>query len=107
MLLLQLNKLPENRRKLQNPDGLALSSLRRLAPQLVVGSMSVSSLTVNGLLFECPEPVRLDIFLSLQGLNAKSVVVELNGEAVIHSAFTSVHVKAGDALEIVKIVAGG
>lgn len=52
-------------------------------------------------------PCPLDIFLQNQGFLPKSVVVELNGEAVAPSEFSNYKVKEGDRLEIVKIVAGG
>ena len=37
----------------------------------------------------------------------RSVVVELNGEAVPPSEFAERQLKAGDSMEIVKVVAGG
>ena len=52
-------------------------------------------------------PCPLDQFLEDQGFLPKSVVIELNGEAVSPSEFKSHMVKEGDSLEIVKIVAGG
>jgi thiamine biosynthesis protein ThiS len=44
---------------------------------------------------------------SSQNLLPRSVVVEHNGEAVAPSEFSKRPIKAGDTLEIVKIVAGG
>ena len=52
-------------------------------------------------------PCPLDQFLEAQGFLPKSVVIELNGEAVSPSEFKSHIVKEGDSLEIVRIVAGG
>ena len=52
-------------------------------------------------------PCPLDSFLTNQGFLPKSVVVELNGEAVSPSEFKNHTVREGDRLEIVKIVAGG
>ena len=52
-------------------------------------------------------PCPLDQFLTDQGFLPKSVVIELNGEAVSPSEFKSHVVKEGDCLEIVRIVAGG
>jgi thiamine biosynthesis protein ThiS len=52
-------------------------------------------------------PCSLEEFLLAQKLLPRSVVVELNGEAVAPSEFSSRPLKAGDKLEIVKIVAGG
>ena len=52
-------------------------------------------------------PCPLDQFLTNQGFLPKSVVVELNGEAVSPSEFENHIVQDGDCLEIVRIVAGG
>jgi thiamine biosynthesis protein ThiS len=52
-------------------------------------------------------PCTLEGFLLAQNLLPRSVVVELNGEAVAPSEFPHRQVQAGDRLEIVKIVAGG
>ena len=52
-------------------------------------------------------PCRLEEFLVAQGLLPRSVVVEHNGEAVAPSEFGQRQVRAGDRLEIVRIVAGG
>lgn len=52
-------------------------------------------------------PCTLDQFLVAQGLPPRSVVVELNGQALPPSEFSARALAAGDRLEIVKIVAGG
>jgi thiamine biosynthesis protein ThiS len=52
-------------------------------------------------------PCTLEQFLLSQELPPRSVVIELNGEAVAPSEFSSRQLRAGDRLEIVKIVAGG
>ena len=52
-------------------------------------------------------PCSLEVFLQSQNLLPRSVVVELNGEAVAPSEFITRQVQAGDRLEIVRIVAGG
>ena len=52
-------------------------------------------------------PCTLNEFLTLQGLLPRSVVVELNGEAVAPSEYPVRGLYPGDRLEIVKIVAGG
>ena len=52
-------------------------------------------------------PCSLEAFLVAQGLLPRSVVVEHNGEAVAPSEFAQRPVRAGDRLEIVRIVAGG
>jgi thiamine biosynthesis protein ThiS len=52
-------------------------------------------------------PSTLEQFLIHRGLRPRSVVVELNGNAVAPSEFGSLHLQTGDRLEIVQIVAGG
>jgi sulfur carrier protein len=52
-------------------------------------------------------PATVEQFLVAQGLPPRSVVVELNGEALPPSEFPRRALNAGDRLEIVKIVAGG
>lgn len=64
-------------------------------------------ITTNGRLIEAEVPCPLDRLLESLNLMPRSVVVELNGEAVPPSAFAGCVVKAGDRLEIVRIVAGG
>ena len=52
-------------------------------------------------------PCTLDNFLKSQNLLPKSVVVEVNGEAVAPSEFSQRCLAEGDRLEVVHIVAGG
>jgi thiamine biosynthesis protein ThiS len=61
----------------------------------------------NGREVQTALPCRLEDFLVGQQLLPRSVVVELNGEAVAPSEFARRQLRAGDRLEIVKIVAGG
>jgi len=61
----------------------------------------------NGQSFAVELPSTLEQFLRHQGLLPRSVVVELNGNAVTPSEFGSLHLQKGDRLEIVRIVAGG
>ena len=61
----------------------------------------------NGKQIAASVPCSLEQFLLAQQLLPRSVVVELNGEAVAPSEFFQKQVQAGDRLEIVKIVAGG
>jgi thiamine biosynthesis protein ThiS len=63
--------------------------------------------TANGKPIEAQLPCTLEQLLVSQGLLPRSVVVEHNGEAVAPSEFAQRELKAGDRLEIVKIVAGG
>lgn len=52
-------------------------------------------------------PCSIEAFLVAQNLLPRSVVVELNGEAVAPSEFQQRQLNGGDRLEIVEIVAGG
>ena len=61
----------------------------------------------NGQPIEARLPCSIEAFLLDQHLLSRSVVVEHNGEAVAPSEFSDRQLKAGDRLEIVKIVAGG
>ncbi|MDH4372321.1 MAG: sulfur carrier protein ThiS [Verrucomicrobiota bacterium] len=65
------------------------------------------SVIANGEAVPAPLPCTIEQFLVHQGLLPRSVVVEHNGEAVAPSEFTERPLKAGDRLEIVRIVAGG
>ena len=65
------------------------------------------TVTANGRKINAGLPVSLHGFLESQGMLPRSVVVELNGEAVPPSEFAERELKAGDSIEIVKVVAGG
>ncbi len=69
--------------------------------------MSAATLIANGQTKSVDLPCSLDQFLNSQGLLPRSVVVELNGEAVSPSTFAQRQLRQGDRLEIVRIVAGG
>ncbi len=69
--------------------------------------MSSTSVTANGKQVQAAFPCTIETFLRAQSLLPKSVVVELNGEAVAPSEFSTRTLNPGDRLEIVKIVAGG
>ncbi len=69
--------------------------------------MPDSIVIANGQPMPLPVPCSLEAFLSAQGLPPRSVVVEHNGEAVSPSTFARRELRAGDRLEIVRIVAGG
>lgn len=69
--------------------------------------MSEQTVTANGKCIEAKVPCSIEEFLIAQNLLPRSVVVEHNGEAVAPSEFSGRQIKAGDRLEIVKIVAGG
>jgi len=70
--------------------------------------MSVkNTITANGRELPLEAACSLADFLTRQQLLPRSVVVELNGEAVPPSEFAVRMVQPGDKLEIVRIVAGG
>ena len=66
-----------------------------------------SFVIANGKPIEAKVPCSIEAFLLAQQLLPRSVVVEHNGEAVAPSEFSQRELRAGDKLEIVKIVAGG
>ena len=72
-------------------------------PPVVEGAYVIA----NGQPIENPVPCSIEQFLVAQNLLPRSVVVEHNGEAVAPSEFPQRQLRAGDRLEIVKIVAGG
>jgi thiamine biosynthesis protein ThiS len=63
--------------------------------------------TANGQRVESKLPCSIAEFLVARKLLPRSVVVEHNGEAVAPSEFPGRQLRAGDRLEIVKVVAGG
>jgi len=67
----------------------------------------IKSVIANGSPIQASLPCSIEQFLIAQNLLPRSVVVEHNGEAVAPSEFSGRQLKAGDRLEIVKIVAGG
>ena len=69
--------------------------------------MKPATVTANGREIPVAPPCTIEALLVTQGLLPRSVVVELNGEAVSPSEFSQRQIKSGDRLEIVKIVAGG
>ena len=63
--------------------------------------------TVNGREMPVDIPSTLEMFLAAQNLPPRSVVVELNGEAVASSEIATRELNPGDRLEVVRVVAGG
>jgi thiamine biosynthesis protein ThiS len=61
----------------------------------------------NGQTLTAALPCSVETFLVAQNQLPKSVVVELNGEALAPSEFASRILVENDRLEIVRIVAGG
>jgi thiamine biosynthesis protein ThiS len=69
--------------------------------------MDSPSVIANGQPIASRLPCSIEAFLVAQNLPPRSVVVEHNGEAVAPSEFSRRQLRAGDRLELVKIVAGG
>ena len=69
--------------------------------------MRQASIIANGQPVAADLPCSIEAFLMAKQLLPRSVVVELNGQAVAPSEFSRRQLAAGDRLEIVKIVAGG
>jgi thiamine biosynthesis protein ThiS len=69
--------------------------------------MAAGTITANGRDLEVELPCTIEVFLERQGLPSRSVVVEQNGEAVVPSEYAAREVRAGDRLEVVRVVAGG
>ncbi|MBT6450413.1 MAG: sulfur carrier protein ThiS [Verrucomicrobiales bacterium] len=65
------------------------------------------TLIANGHEVPVELPCTLEQFLISQNQSPRSVVVELNGEAVTPSDFATLELAPDDRLEIVRIVAGG
>ena len=74
---------------------------------LKLQTTSNNFLIANGQRIEARFPCSLEAFLIAQKLLPRSVVVELNGEAVAPSEFSQKQLQSGDRLEVVNIVAGG
>lgn len=68
---------------------------------------TATTVIANGKEISAALPCSIEQFLLGQQLLPRSVVVELNGEAVAPSEFSRRKVHSGDRMEIVKIVAGG
>ncbi len=69
--------------------------------------MAAPTVIANDRPVEVQLPCTLEDFLRTHGFPPRSVVVEHNGEAVPPSEFARRPLRAGDRLEIVRIVAGG
>jgi sulfur carrier protein len=69
--------------------------------------MRLATVIANGREITATVPCTIEDFLRAQQLPPRSVVVEVNGEAVTPSEISQRQIKSGDRLEIVKIVAGG
>jgi thiamine biosynthesis protein ThiS len=67
----------------------------------------VIEITVNGKPREIDGEMDLPGFLRSFEINPRLVAVAINGEVVPKTAYASARVRAGDVLEIVRMVGGG
>jgi thiamine biosynthesis protein ThiS len=65
------------------------------------------SLQINGKPVELAQPTPLLQYLEQLDVNPRAVAVEHNGEIIERAAYDSVTLRAGDQLEIVRMVGGG
>ncbi len=65
------------------------------------------SLEVNGKLVELERPTPLVEYIEGLGVDPRAVAVERNGEILERSAYASTTLRAGDRVEIVRMVGGG
>ena len=70
-------------------------------------AMSESLVVANGRETGVALPCSIHEFLAARQIPPRSVVVELNGQAVAPSEFAVRALQAGDRLEVVRVVAGG
>ena len=69
--------------------------------------MATGHVIANGRETAAEFPCSVEAFLRARDLPPRTVVVELNGEAVAPSEFAARELQTGDRLEIVRVVAGG
>lgn len=62
---------------------------------------------VNGKKTSLAEGTALLALLTERGFSPSGIVVELNGEIIPSERFANVVLRAGDALELVRLVGGG
>jgi len=65
------------------------------------------SLEVNGKHVELDGPTPLLAYIDQLGVNPRSIAVEHNGEIVERAAYSSITLREGDRVEIVRMVGGG
>lgn len=65
------------------------------------------SLEVNGRRVELERPTPLVEYIERLGVDPRAVAVEHNGEILERSAYASTTLRAGDRVEIVRMVGGG
>jgi sulfur carrier protein len=67
----------------------------------------VIELIINGKRVELDQPTPLLSYLEKLGVNPRTVAVEHNGEIIERTTFASTTLRAGDKVEIVRMVGGG
>jgi len=65
------------------------------------------ALQINGKQVELEQPTALLDYLEKLGVNPRTVAVEHNGEIIPRTSYTRVTLRAGDTVEIVRMVGGG
>ena len=65
------------------------------------------TLQINGKEVELAEATPLLRYLEQLGVDPRAVAVEHNGEIIERSSFATVQLRAGDQVEIVRMVGGG
>jgi len=65
------------------------------------------SLEVNGKHVELDGPTPLLAYIDQLGVNPRSIAVEHNGEILERAAYSSITLREGDRVEIVRMVGGG
>jgi thiamine biosynthesis protein ThiS len=67
----------------------------------------VITLQINGKPVELQRPTPLLAYLDELGVNPRAIAVEHNGTIIERAEYASVMLKAGDTVEIVRMVGGG
>jgi len=67
----------------------------------------VIAISINGITRQLPEATRIAELIEEMGLTGKRIALELNGEIVPRSMFSSQQLANGDKLEVVVAVGGG
>ena len=65
------------------------------------------ALQINGKQVELEQPTAQLDYLEKLGVNPRTVAVEHNGEIIPRTSYTRVTLRAGDTVEIVRMVGGG
>ena len=65
------------------------------------------SLQINGRQVELEDATPLLLYLERLGVDPRAVAVEHNGEIIERASFADVVLRAGDQVEIVRMVGGG